>query len=78
MPEVTFSEVAPHRFRATSAVAITTWMQDEPALRLLDIHRLLASSTATAEQRAAAEFARRKITQYLDAYGAVQKGLRVE
>ena len=78
MPEVTFTEIAPHRFRTTSAVAITTWMQDEPALRLLDIHRLLASSTATAEQRAAAEFARSKITRYLDAYGAVQKGLRVE
>jgi poly-gamma-glutamate synthesis protein (capsule biosynthesis protein) len=80
MPEVTFTEVAPHRFRATSALAITTWMQDEPALRLLDIHRVLdsATATATAQQRSAAEFARTKITEYLNAYGAISAGLVVE
>src|SRR5439155_798203 len=43
MPEVTFTEVRPHHFRTTSAVAIPTWMQDSPALRLIDIPRALAS-----------------------------------
>jgi poly-gamma-glutamate synthesis protein (capsule biosynthesis protein) len=78
MPEVTFTEVAPHRFRATAAAAITTWMQDAPALRLLDVHRVLASATATAQQRAEATAARRAITHYLDAYGALAAGLRVK
>jgi poly-gamma-glutamate synthesis protein (capsule biosynthesis protein) len=78
MPEVTFTEVAPHRFRATTAVALTTWMQDAPALRLLDVHRVLASTTATAQQRADVTTARRAITRYLDAYGAIAAGLRVK
>jgi poly-gamma-glutamate synthesis protein (capsule biosynthesis protein) len=78
MPEVTFTEVAPHRFRTTAAVAVTTWMQDAPALRLLDIHRVLASGSATAQQRSAVASARDKITHYLDAYGALKQGLRVE
>jgi poly-gamma-glutamate synthesis protein (capsule biosynthesis protein) len=77
MPEVTFTEVAPHRFRTTAAVAITTWMQDSPALRLLDVHRVLADPAATAQQRAEASAARRAITRYLDAYGALAAGLRV-
>jgi poly-gamma-glutamate synthesis protein (capsule biosynthesis protein) len=78
MPEVTFTEVAPHRFRATRAVAITTWMQDAPQLRLLDVHRVLAAPDATAAQRSAVTFARDKITGYLDAYGALRAGLIVE
>jgi poly-gamma-glutamate capsule biosynthesis protein CapA/YwtB (metallophosphatase superfamily) len=77
MPDVTFTEVRPHHFRATSAVAIPTWMQDKPSLRLIDIPRALASATTTQPQRRAAEFARRKIVHYLAAYGALRDGLRV-
>lgn len=77
MPKVTFTEIAPHRYRATSVVAIPTWMQDSPQLRLLDIPRTLASGTATAQQRQEAQFARSKIVEYLDAYGAVEHGLVV-
>jgi poly-gamma-glutamate synthesis protein (capsule biosynthesis protein) len=78
MPEVTFTEIAPHRFRTSAAAAITTWMQDSPALRLLDIHRVLAASTSAKQQRTEAETARAAITRYLDAYGALRQGLRVE
>jgi poly-gamma-glutamate synthesis protein (capsule biosynthesis protein) len=77
MPKVTFSEVSPHHFRASAAVAIPTWMQDQPDLRLIDIPRALASDTTTARQRQEAEFARTKIVQYLDAYGALEHGLTV-
>jgi poly-gamma-glutamate synthesis protein (capsule biosynthesis protein) len=78
MPEVTFTEVAPHRFRATRAVAITTWMQDQPELRLLDVHRVLVTPDATAAQRSAVALARDKIAGYLNAYGAIRAGLIVE
>jgi poly-gamma-glutamate synthesis protein (capsule biosynthesis protein) len=78
MPEVTFTEVRPHHFRTTAAVAIPTWMQDDPALRLIDIPRALASSDSTPRQRREAEFARSKIVGYLDAYGALHDGLTVK
>jgi hypothetical protein len=78
MPKLTFTEVAPHRFRTTAAVAIPTWMQDSPALRLVDIPRALASDTISAQQRSEATFARTKIVQYLNAYGASKAGLTIE
>jgi poly-gamma-glutamate synthesis protein (capsule biosynthesis protein) len=78
MPKITFTEVAPHRFRATSAVAVPTWMQDSPALRLVDIPRALKSPSLTARQRAELEYAHNKIVGYLDAYGAVKAGLTIE
>jgi poly-gamma-glutamate capsule biosynthesis protein CapA/YwtB (metallophosphatase superfamily) len=78
MPKVTFTEVSPHHFRTSAAAAIPTWMQDAPALRLLDIPRTLATGSATGAQRAALAFAHRKIAEYLNAYGAVHDGLTIE
>lgn len=74
MPRVTFTEVTPGHFRATLAEAIPTWMQDEPALRLVDLPRALAADLTSAKR---AEFvaAHRAIARYLDAYGAVRDGL---
>jgi poly-gamma-glutamate synthesis protein (capsule biosynthesis protein) len=77
MPEVTFTQVAPHRFRVSSAVAIPTWMADAPALRLVDLPRALASGPLTPQQRAEDQAAHRAIVRYLDAYGARAEGLRV-
>jgi poly-gamma-glutamate synthesis protein (capsule biosynthesis protein) len=77
MPEVTFTEVRPGRFRATLVRAIPTWMQDEPDLRLLDIPRVLASGSATARQQQEANAARARIVDFLDAYGALSDGLVV-
>jgi poly-gamma-glutamate synthesis protein (capsule biosynthesis protein) len=77
MPDVTFTEVRPHHFRATTVRAIPTWMQDVPQLRLLDIPRVLADPRATTRQRQAAAVARRRIVHYLDAYGASAAGLIV-
>ena len=77
MPEVTFTEVRPHHFRTSAAVALPTWMQDETALRLVDIPRALASDATSARQRSEAEFARHKIVHYLNAYGAIRDGLTI-
>jgi len=77
MPMITFTEDARHRFRVSSAVAIPTWMQDDPALRLVDLPRSLAAGSLPAGQRSEQEAAHRAIVQYLDAYGAVGDGLRI-
>jgi poly-gamma-glutamate synthesis protein (capsule biosynthesis protein) len=78
MPKVTFTEVRPHHFRVTSALAIPTWMQDRPALRLIDIPRALAARDTPPRERREAERARAAIVGYLDAYGAVRDGLVIE
>ncbi len=78
MPKVTFTEVGPHRFRATRVVAVPTWMEDQPKLRLVDLPRALRSARLTAAQRTADEAAHRAIAGYLDAYGAVRAGLTIE
>jgi poly-gamma-glutamate synthesis protein (capsule biosynthesis protein) len=77
MPKVTFTEVSPHHFRATTATAIPTWMENSPRLRLIDVPRALRSGDLTAAERTADEFARSQIGKYLNAYGAVQDGLEV-
>jgi poly-gamma-glutamate synthesis protein (capsule biosynthesis protein) len=77
MPKVTFTEVSPHHFRATTATAIPTWMENSPRLRLIDVPRALRSGDLTAAERTADEFARSQIGKYLNAYGAVQEGLEV-
>jgi poly-gamma-glutamate synthesis protein (capsule biosynthesis protein) len=77
MPKVTFTEVSAHHFRATTAAAIPTWMEDAPRLRLIDLPRALRSDTLTAAQRTADQFARSQIVKYLDAYHAVRDGLQI-
>jgi capsule synthesis protein PGA_cap len=78
MPKVTFTEVAPHRFRVTAAVAIPTWMEDEPKLRLIDLPRALDSGAGSSRQQGDYAAAHRAIVGYLDAYGARGDGLVIE
>ena len=77
MPEFTFTEVAPHRFRVTRALAIPTWMQISPKLRLIDVAAALRDPATTAADRAVYQHALDKITGYLDAYGAQRHGLKI-
>ncbi len=63
MPKVTFTETSPHHFRVSAAVAIPTWMEDSPALRLVDLPRALRSTSLTSAQRAADETAHAKIVR---------------
>ena len=78
MPKVTFVEVSPHHFRVSAAVAVPTWMQDSPQLRLIDVPRALASTSTSPQLRQQAEQARGQIAKYLNAYGALGQGLVVE
>jgi poly-gamma-glutamate synthesis protein (capsule biosynthesis protein) len=78
MPRFTFTEVAPHRFRLTSAVAIPTWMDDAPRLRLIDLPLALRDRSLPAAQRSAYQHAYDQIVGYLDAYGAIAHGLVVQ
>ena len=47
MPLFTFTEVAPHVFRATKAQAVATWMQDEPSFRLIHVQAGLDDPSTT-------------------------------
>jgi poly-gamma-glutamate capsule biosynthesis protein CapA/YwtB (metallophosphatase superfamily) len=78
MPKFTFTEVSPHKFAATSAQAIPTWMDISPKLRLIDLPAALADPATPADRRATYERAHREITTYLDAYGATKAGFIVE
>lgn len=77
MPRVTFTEVAPGKFKITRVEAIPTWMQDEPKLRLIDIPRALVAASTTAAERATYQHQYEQIRHYLDAYGAIKDGLVV-
>jgi len=78
MPRVTFTESSPHHFVVSLAEAIPTWMQDKPALRLIDLPRSLASaSTLTAAQRSEQTAAHAAIVKDLDAYSARRDGLTI-
>lgn len=77
MPDITFTETSPHHFVVSSAVAIPTWMQDSPALRLIDLPRALASGTLSSAQRREYARAHAKIVQYLNAYRAVADRLQI-
>jgi len=77
MPMITFTEGGHHRFRVSSAVAIPTWMQDDPALRLIDLPRSLAGTSLPAARRSEQQAAHQAIVGYLDAYGARHDGLIV-
>jgi poly-gamma-glutamate synthesis protein (capsule biosynthesis protein) len=77
MPRFTFTEVAPHRFRVTTAEAIPTWMDIAPRLRLIDLPLALADPAITGARRATYQHAYDQISGYLDGYGALGQGLAV-
>lgn len=78
MPKFTFTEVSPHHFKLTSAVAIPTWMQDSPRLRLIDLPLALRDPSLSTAQRAEFQTAYDQIAQYLDAYAAIKHGLVIQ
>jgi poly-gamma-glutamate capsule biosynthesis protein CapA/YwtB (metallophosphatase superfamily) len=78
MPKFTFTEVAAHRFRATKAEAIATWMDDSPRLRLIDLPAALRDPATPAAARGTYQHAYNQIRTYLNAYGALQKGLLLD
>ena len=77
MPRFTFTEIGPHRWKATLAEAIPTWIDITPKVRLIDLPAALASASTTATDRATYAAAHQRITGYLDARGAQRTGLIV-
>jgi poly-gamma-glutamate synthesis protein (capsule biosynthesis protein) len=78
MPRFTFTEVTPHHFRITAAVAIPTWMDMDPRLRLIDLPVALHDPTISAAKRAEYQHAYDQVVDYLDAYHARAAGLVVQ
>ncbi|GIF60953.1 poly-gamma-glutamate biosynthesis protein [Asanoa iriomotensis] len=74
--EFTFARVGPGRWKATSASAVPTFMQYQPAARVVDLPAALRSSPASERE----DWGRihRRIVGYLDLLGARQAGLRID
>ncbi|HZZ97102.1 MAG TPA: CapA family protein [Jatrophihabitantaceae bacterium] len=77
MPEFTFTEVRPGRFRVTKARVIPTLMRLRPKLRLIDLPLALADSSTSAADRARYLSAEADIGHVLDSMGAGHAGLTV-
>jgi poly-gamma-glutamate synthesis protein (capsule biosynthesis protein) len=77
MPEFTFTEVRPGRFRVTHARVIPTLMQLKPKLRLLDLPRVLADPATSAAERSVYRQDEADVRQVLDSMGAAEHGLVV-
>jgi poly-gamma-glutamate capsule biosynthesis protein CapA/YwtB (metallophosphatase superfamily) len=77
MPEFTFTEVKPGKFRVTQARVIPTLMTLTPALRLIDLPQALADPATTPAERVSYLGASADIRQVLDSMGAASDGLIV-
>jgi poly-gamma-glutamate synthesis protein (capsule biosynthesis protein) len=77
MPEFTFTEVRPGRFRVTQARVIPTLMRLTPALRLIDLPLALADPSTSAADRFAYRSAEADVREVLDSRGAARDGLIV-
>ena len=75
LAEFTFTETAPHRFRVTRASVIPTWVDIDPAIRLIDLPRALADPATSNEQRETYRRAAARIRRHVDALGAIEDGL---
>jgi poly-gamma-glutamate synthesis protein (capsule biosynthesis protein) len=77
MPEFTFTEVRPGKFRVTTARVIPTLMQLTPKLRLIDLPQALAAPSTSPADRFAYRSAEADERQVLDSMGAAGDGLIV-
>jgi poly-gamma-glutamate capsule biosynthesis protein CapA/YwtB (metallophosphatase superfamily) len=78
MPRLTFTEVAPGRFRATAVAAVPTFMRLEGrTATLVDLPVALADPRLPAPRRAAYLASWQRTRRYLDARGAAASGLVV-
>jgi poly-gamma-glutamate capsule biosynthesis protein CapA/YwtB (metallophosphatase superfamily) len=77
MPEFTFTEVKPGRFRVTQARIVPTLMTLKPALRLIDLPLAMADPTTSPADRLSYRGAEADIRAVLDSMGAAADGLIV-
>ncbi|WP_329106591.1 CapA family protein [Micromonospora sp. NBC_01699] len=77
MAKITFTEIAPEKWKISEAAAIPIWTDLAPDIRLVDLAAALADPTLPAANREVYRGAYGRITGYLTARGADQDGLKV-
>jgi poly-gamma-glutamate capsule biosynthesis protein CapA/YwtB (metallophosphatase superfamily) len=77
VPEFTFTRTAPGRWEVTRVEVLATWMQYQPAARVVDLATAIKDVGAPAERRADYARIQQQITQYVDMRGALAAGLRI-
>ena len=77
LPTFTLTETGPGRFTVTDVTVLPTWMEYQPAARVVHLPQALASATVSAEQRAAYRRAAERIAGYVNQRGAQRSGLQL-
>ncbi|MFU8873581.1 CapA family protein [Micromonospora sp. SL4-19] len=77
VPEFTFTRKASGRWEVSGVEVHATWMQYQPAARVVDLASAVADVGAPEERRADLARVQQQITQYVDMRGALSAGLRM-
>jgi poly-gamma-glutamate synthesis protein (capsule biosynthesis protein) len=77
VPEFTFTRKAPGRWEVSGVEVHATWMQYQPAARVVDLASAVHDAGAPEERRASLARVQQQITQYVDMRGALSAGLRM-
>jgi len=77
VPQFTFTRTASGRWTVTRVEVLATWMEYEPAARVVDLPAALADDRIPAERRADYARIQERITRYVDLRGALGDGLRM-
>ncbi|MGW0436431.1 CapA family protein [Micromonospora sp. NPDC003197] len=77
VPQFTFTRTASGRWEVTRVEVLATWMEYEPAARVVDLQAAVADDRIPAERRADYARIQERITRYVDQRGALGDGLRM-
>jgi Bacterial capsule synthesis protein PGA_cap len=77
VPDFTFSRTASGRWEVTGVEVLATWMQYQPAARVVDLADAIKDERASEDRRADYARIQQRITQYVDMRGARAAGLRI-
>ncbi|GAB2945676.1 CapA family protein [Micromonospora polyrhachis] len=77
VPQFTFTRTASGRWEVTRVEVLATWMEYEPAARVVDLQAAVADDRIPAERRADYARIQERITRYVDLRGARGDGLRM-
>ena len=77
VPQFTFTRNGSGRWEVTRVKVTPTWMQYQPAARVIDLARAVNDVREPAERRAGYARIQKQITQYVNLRGALAAGLQV-
>ena len=78
IPEFTFDRVGPGRWQVSKVSVLPTWMEYQPAARVVDLPAALADPRLPADRRATYQRAQQRIAGYVDLRGARKAGLTLQ